>query len=147
MSEEPRFVAEEVIGWRAWKLKGPTILRPPRLTSVTTRFLGWRTDDWTVAECARCEEIPGENCSCGIYAASTKEHLSELGYGLMGGTIIGEVGLAGKVVVGTQGYRAEKARPVRLFVSYFDWQLVRPLRETFGVPVELMNTDEDEEWR
>lgn len=138
-------LTEEIIGWRAWRFRAPTILKPARLASVTQRFADWQGGEWTYAECARgCSEIPGDDCSCGLYAATSRKHLAELGYDATPGVIVGEVGLAGKVVIGQMGYRAEKGRPRRLFVSYFDWRLVRPLRETFGVEVELVTIMEED---
>lgn len=139
MTERIPDLTEEIVGWRAWDFREPTILKAPRLYSVTQRS-SWRAGAWTVAECAYgCQDVPGDRCSCGLYAATSRAHLSDLGYDAMHGVVVGEVGLAGKVVVGEMGYRAEKARPLRLYVAYFDWRLVRPLRETFCVPVELAN--------
>jgi hypothetical protein len=53
---------------------------------------------------------------------------------------IGEVALVGKVIRGTQGWRAERARPLRLWVPYEHWRLVRKLAQTYRVPVGLTDT-------
>lgn len=133
-------LVEEIVGFRAWRFELGSILRPePRLYSLTNDFR-WPTNAWTIAKCRTCKDIPGEKCSCGIYAARDREHLWEIGYGQAENQVIGEIGLAGKVVVGELGWRAAKARPRRLYISYARWQLVRPLREAFNIPVILTNT-------
>jgi hypothetical protein len=53
---------------------------------------------------------------------------------------IGQVGLAGKVIAETQGWRAEKARIVRLFVPFQHYRYVAPLEALYRVPVVLDNT-------
>ena len=133
----------EVIGWRAWKVMGPP--RHPRLFSVTWGNTLWPTREWTVAQCRRGHtDVPMEGCSCGLYAARTREHLVGLGYNVYydGGepVVIGQVGLTGKVIPGTQGWRAEKGRIVRLYVPHDFWRLAKPLGEAYRVPVELSNT-------
>lgn len=145
----------EIVAYRAWTVRSSN-LRAPKLVSLTHRTT-WPTGDWFVARCAgrriRPEEIevsdatdgrvPHIGCSCGIYAARDREHLVELGfndYSLRGEPIvIGEVGLAGKVIPGEKAWRAERARPLRLFVGFVHWRLVAPLSAAYSVPVELTN--------
>jgi hypothetical protein len=152
----------EVVGWRAWKVIGEQ--RFPLLASVTHSGTVWHPDRWTFATCrgeARCQgpdprcpveggSIPGEGHSCGLYAAASRAQLVELGYARPsryakpgGGeevVFIGEVGFAGKIVPGTQGWRAQKGRIVRLYVPFFHWRYVEPLEELYRVPVVLENT-------
>lgn len=134
----PPDLVEEIVGWRAWIVRLRE-LRTPILYSVTRReWVAWPADRWTVAECAKDHDPPGEKCSCGIYAARDRDQLDGLGYA--DGAIlhvIGEVGLAGRVVVGTQGWRAEKARPRRLLVPHDHWQLVELFERAYSIPVEL----------
>jgi hypothetical protein len=59
-------------------------------------------------------------------------------YGPADVKVIGEVGLSGKVIVGEYGYRASKARPLRLYVPRMLWRLVADL-EHYEVPVKLTN--------
>jgi hypothetical protein len=130
----------EVIAFRAWRVPRRGA---PRLQSMNG--VPWPCGRWMLAECECCEEIPGENCSCGIYAGRHREHLVELGYNRRSyydgeSVAIGEVGLAGKVIVGTQGWRAEKARPIRLWLPYADWRLAQPLSRAYRAPVQLSNT-------
>ena len=142
----------EVVGWRAWKVIGEQ--RFPLLASVTHAGTVWHPDRWTFATCngdARCtnresawlEVIPGTTCSCGLYAAASREQLMHLGYASQRRTqpvFIGQVGFAGKVIPGSQGWRAEKGRIVRLYVPHVHWRYVDPLRELYRVDVVLENT-------
>lgn len=114
-----------------------------------------------VARCPTCTDVPGEDCTadpyrrhrhgCGIHAGNDRPHVRVLGYDDaaavaaiwpehdIGVVAIGEVGLAGKVIVGAKGWRATRARPLRLYVPYGAWRLVKPLRDAYGVPVQLAN--------
>jgi hypothetical protein len=55
------------------------------------------------------------NCTCGIYAAKSLEHLRKNGYDRCG--IYGEVCLWGTVVEHERGWRAQLAYPKNLFLS------------------------------
>ena len=59
-------------------------------------------------------DIPGDFCTCGVYAAKNLEHLINIGYEPYG--IHGEVSLWGKVVVAKLGYRAQCAYPKNFIV-------------------------------
>lgn len=95
--------------------------------------------------------IPGERCSCGLYAAVSREHLLDLtrqgiayqAYTLDKLTVIGRVGLAGVVVSHARGYKASKARVLELFVPQERWQHANGLKAAYGVPVRLDNTWRD----
>lgn len=133
----------EVIGYRAWKIVRVGVGNL-RLQSVThSSDAVWKPQDWTFAECrgdGHCAKsndgrIPGEHCSCGIYAALDRKHLIKMGYNRYTDghdVVIGQVGLVGKVVQGTQGYRATKARIVKVSVPYERWKLMAPLTEAYG---------------
>ena len=59
---------------------------------------------------------PRENCTCGVYAAKSLEHLRGTRYWQYG--IHGEVSLWGTVVEHEQGWRAQFAYPRSLFVPH-----------------------------
>lgn len=142
-------VPGHVVAWRAWLISG--WLERPRLRSLFSR-VAWPTSDWLSSECERGDHrghaAPNELCSCGIYAARSRSHLVALGYaGYLSNeaypAVIGEVALAGVVIPAVKGFRAERARPLRLFVPHQTWELVRPLAAAYSVPVELANTLEE----
>lgn len=139
------FGIEEIDAWRAWVLIGdPQFVR---LASVVHSSHGaegrepvvWPTNRWFDAECSRsCKQLPGDQCSCGLYAAKTLEQLenqSYRSYHEIPDRAIGIVGMAGKVIEGGQGWRAEKGRVKKLWVPYDCWEYVEPLQEAYNVPV------------
>lgn len=143
-------VVGEIIGYRAWSVV--TLGNLLRLSSAT-HGSHWPTSDWIYATCAgsiECKKArgddkrcPGEACTCGLYAAATLDQLKDLGYGNYGDDqdiVMGEVGLVGKVIPGSQGWRAQKARVVKLLVPYEKWRLGKALSITYGVPYELAYT-------
>src|SRR5262245_13791446 len=119
----------EVVAWRAWQVIASHGDRLPYLRSVSHSSTVWHPGHWTLATCGQrghsCPRssdgrVPGESCSCGMYAARDRAHLVSMGYADDRGhveapVVIGEVALAGKVIPGTQGWRAEKGRIKRLF--------------------------------
>ena len=97
--------------------------------------------------------IPGEHCSCGLYAAKTRAQLVKLGYNReadgpaaseLPPILIGEVGLAGKVIEGDQGWKAEKGRIRKLYVGFHHWKIVAPIENLYRVEVVLDNTNDAE---
>jgi len=60
------------------------------------------------------DELPHSDCTCGVYAAKSLEHLRQIGYARRG--IHGEVYLWGTVVEHKQGWRAQFAYPKSLFL-------------------------------
>lgn len=89
----------------------------------------------------------------GICAARDRQHLVSLhrfgssahpryvegGGEYEGIAAIGRVALAGLIVPGERGYRAERARVVSVLLPYAAWDLVEPLRRAYRVPVGLSN--------
>lgn len=146
-------VVGAVLGYRAWTVLGEG--RGTRLASVTalnskepimTLHAIWPPSRWTVAICpnnaAHNPTVPVEDCGCGLYSARSREQLVQLGYGVYGEVpdkVIGEIAMSGKVIPGSQGWRAEKARVTRLWVPYERPEWARVLGEVYGVPVELAN--------
>jgi hypothetical protein len=136
-------VAGEIIGWRAWNVVGEHDIR---LGSVThTSYIWHPGTKYVIAECSlhSTEEIPDEKHPCGFYAAKTREHLLSMSYHRYTDTdnvVIGEVALSGKVIPGTQGWRAQKARIVKVYVPFEKWRLLEKIKEVYGVEVQLANT-------
>lgn len=151
----------EVIGWRAWNVI--SLGRILRLRSKV-HAAHWPTDDWVYAECSgaswqrgrdsqarMCDSsedgrCPGEHCACGLYAAASAEQLDDLSYAttyMQGGSIsvVGQVAMAGKIIEGDKGWRAEKARVYKLYVP-FDREIGRALAMQYRVPVELRAVNE-----
>src|SRR5438132_1475829 len=136
-------VAGELIGWRAWMITGPA--DRPRLMSMNDTGTVWPAGAWLHAVCGmgHTHAPPHEHCSCGIYAAHSHELLWGMNYHLYEhdiARVIGEVGLAGKVIRGARGFRGARARPLRLLVPYEEWPLGVALRDAYRVPIELANT-------
>jgi hypothetical protein len=142
MQDRAPDVVGEVLAYRAWYVD----LRWDREARLVS-FNGtvWPRAAWLAAECSHdgCD-TPGERCSCGVYAARDRAHLLHMGFSRRtyneSPIVIGEVGLVGKVIPGSQGWRAQKARPVRLELPHQHWRLMPSLRATYRVPVALSNT-------
>ena len=150
-------VVGEIVGWRYWKVSQTwSKAQPPVLRSEhgrTDNATTWPTDDWFHATCSgkqTCSKgvaIPGEGCSCGIYAANDRrEFVAQWGYhkGYQTGSrdhllCMGEVGLAGKVIPGTNAHRAEKARPIKLYFHVTDWKIASAVQDAYRVEIELVN--------
>jgi hypothetical protein len=106
----------------------------------------WEPGEALEADCPRSDHAPpGEDCSCGIYAAVSRKRLREMAYGrydLDEGSVvvIGEVALWGGVIPADWGYKAQFAYPRKLLVPYECWELLTPLRDDYRVPVKLTDT-------
>jgi len=59
-------------------------------------------------------DLPSLRCTCGVYAAKTREHLNRCGYRKF--AVRGEVFLWGRVVEHEHGWRAEFAYPKSMFL-------------------------------
>lgn len=147
----------------------PRYGNPPKLRSInagsgwTSRTASVQSGVWTDperyfwvprrtahAECAKgCEQIdiPRLSCTCGFYSAKTSEQLlDELDYAYFDPDtaqdtvrVIGTVANWGRVIEGSQGWRASKSYPTQLWVPYSASHLVKPLKEAYGCPVGLKN--------
>lgn len=67
------------------------------------------------------EDTPKEGCSCGIYSGKTRAHQIRLGYAKNSGThhdyrVLCELALSGKVIVATNGFKAQYARITKFIV-------------------------------
>ena len=140
-------VVGEIVGWRAWDAVGTE--RCPRLQSVNGNLFPddsagsiWPTGRWFYARCphGHTSDIPVEGCSCGLYAAAALDQLLELGYGSYGDLtdkVIGQVAFAGKVIPGTQGWKAERGRVLHLVVPFEKVWLGKALAGAYNVPLAL----------
>lgn len=135
----------ETLGWRAWSVIAERT-RAPRLKSATHGTM-WPTNRWTLGTCGSALECgrsgdgwcPGESCSCGLYAAKDLEQLLGLGYARWQADatiVVGQVAFSGKVVPGTQGWRAQRGRIAKLFVPLSKLDVGLRLGEVYRVPVE-----------
>lgn len=148
---DPDFKAPDVIGtvegWRAWRVSRelPKYGVAPKLYSVSHGDYYWVPRKESVAECSRCgEDVPGEQCSCGFYSAKNLEHLQSMGYHNYSGgydwKVIGQVACWGKVIEGSQGWRSQKAYPVKIWVPFEAAKtLGKAIGEAYGVEVRIMN--------
>jgi hypothetical protein len=143
-----------VTGWRAWNVnRRPNEDGTLLLESVSFGY-AWVPYEKARASCDRCTSTdprdrnctPGEGCSCGFYCARSLDHLRTMGYHRYHAesdgpvTIVGKVANWGKVIPGSQGWRAEYAYPERLYVPFEVARFIaKPVSETYGVPVTLFN--------
>ena len=141
----PDFIGVKT-GWRAFGLPKqlPDFGVSPKLFSATYHEFFWTPRQHGVALCKKCgDNCPGETCRCGFYSAKTLDHLKSLGYidrvtlNDERFSVIGEVSNWGKVIEGTQGWRAQKSYPRKLYVPFEARYLAKPLKEAYGVPVLL----------
>jgi hypothetical protein len=144
---------QAVEGWRAWAVSStpPRYGGVPVLRSVSYAEHFWPPRSPMQAVCNRrkhndAEVIPVEGCSCGFYSAKTLNHLLKMRYHRYDADasgffhVVGQVANWGKVIEGTQGWRAAISYPVKLLVPFEAWRLVEALEDAYGVPVELSNT-------
>lgn len=138
-----------MVGWRSWRLTQQ--YGEWRLKSVTPagQSMIWTPREAMEASCGKRRHEPGQvpvkGCTCGFYTAKTLEHL--LGKDLKRYTqyerehlrVVGEVAIWGRYREGKQGWRSQFAYPKRLLVPYEAWEVGPPLKEAYGVPVELNN--------
>ena len=97
-----------VVGYRVWQW-GATGLK-------SLNGIAWHPGEAFTAECKTqgCHETPQANCTCGIYASKSFDHLRRIGY--TQDRIHGEVCLWGTVVEHEGGWRAQFAYPKNLVV-------------------------------
>jgi|SRR4051812_4007729 hypothetical protein len=136
-----------VEGWRAWGVPASTArYARPLLYSVTYTEYFWEPRKLSQAQCKRCgDDVPGEKCRCGFYSAKTLPHLMRMTYHQYDADrlgmfhVVGQVANWGKVIEGSQGWRAQKSYPVALYIPFEAHDLAVRLGDTYGVPVKLKN--------
>lgn len=118
------------------------------LGSITAEY-NWRTADYQEAQCgtgrfirkftASFDEIavPEEGCDCGFYACHTLSRLYLLypHLGLPSGVIEAQ----GRVIVGEDGFRAQRARIIAL--CHRDEHVAEFLQNSYRVPVFRQRQD------
>jgi hypothetical protein len=135
-------VIGEVVGWRVWKVLHPTDPKKIRLQSLGAggpqNASIWAPSKIMEAFCSKSHVPPAESCSCGFYAARTKEHLLSMHYHsgfeydiATDVLVVGEVAMQGKIIPGTQGWRAQRVRPLRVSVLPSRWKVLRPLQAQY----------------
>lgn len=137
-------LSQALEGWRVWSVS--TDITPmPKMYSATKAGYYWTPRRVSMAYCARCgDDVPGEKCTCGFYSAKEFMHLMSMAYhkyDVESGhvMVLGQIANWGGVVTATQGWRAQFAYPVKLWVPFETWELAEPLEQTYGVPVSLHN--------
>lgn len=119
-------------GYRCWRVDsdgGEPVLRslyhatawpvhdPLRAACATVRQ---RLAAWVRHVLARSRVrhvAPTWGCQCGTYACTQFDRAAAIETALQPGQVVGVVALWGHMIRHAQGYRAEYARPVKLFVS------------------------------
>lgn len=107
-------VVEPVAGWRVWRLT--SVGGEVRLAAVARRSV-WPPLRPMGATCPHHDpdDVPGADCMCGLYAASTLRALARAG--VLANRHVGAVGsieMWGRVVEHSRGTRAALAYPSRL---------------------------------
>lgn len=118
---------EPIRAFRVWRVSGE---------GRSLRLRSWAKDTiWErrtlQAYCAR-HPAPDLHCTCGIYA---KKSFRTSPYATKGPDLLGIVQLYGRVVLATEGYRAEFARIIELWPTHHQIEMVAELAERYGVRV------------
>jgi hypothetical protein len=152
-------IVKEIIGWKGLDVR--MVAGKARLQSPMFGIDGpWNPGEWKVARCfkGRTAAVAGtptghypeqtdiecvppvKNCQgaahgCGYYAGRTREHLMQMGYQRydeLEPTVLVEVQLAGKMYPASNGWRAQKIRPVRIHVPHELWKVGAALEAEYG---------------
>lgn len=136
---------EPAVGWRAWNvITGRPGSGEIFIGSVTQGSV-WPHNRPMEAQCMHGHDPPGQSCSCGLYAATTRARLQKFGYHFFDIdeerlVIIGQVNLWGGIIPGNHGWRAQYGYPKKFFVPYSMWNHANALKTAYGIPVKLSNT-------
>lgn len=162
---EREFYAEEIVGWRSWKLvvdedatiAAATGIPVYQLAAISAETV-WPAYQPLQAICDRAlamwsgvveykedsHVVPEWNCECGVHAYKEKSSVVQPIEPLF--PVYGQVSLWGsKIVVAETGYRAEFAYPRHLWLR--EWthpsvdarvSIAAQLSETYGVPCECV---------
>lgn len=97
-----------VVGYRVWQWDATGL--------KSLNGINWHPGKAMTAECKNkgCGEAPQSNCTCGVYASRSLDHLRRIGYTER--RIHGEVCLWGTVIEHEEGWRARFAYPKSFFV-------------------------------
>lgn len=141
-------IVKTIQGYRAFRLEGSELL------SLSGRYV-WEPG-WNEAQCMREASAgstkhlaPAPRCSCGFWVYRTidramRQFGGELsvtvvasGYGDFDGPtgmVLGRVQIAGRVIAGTDGWRAERAGVVAVYSD--DTELLASVADVYGVSIE-----------
>ncbi len=149
--------ADKPIGWKGMRVTAAGLLIPPMYSQDGPFTPG----EWMVATCNGGEfdgtpechhpDNPDFNyqppvkrprdCMCGYYSGRTREHQITLGYArytLDDPTVLVELELAGKIVPASNGWRAQKVRPLRIHVPHELWQVGAKLKAQYAGHAEVI---------
>jgi hypothetical protein len=130
---------EALVGWKTWDIN-------PDGGLTTRGGHVWTFDEPIEAICLphlrNCREIPNEQCTCGIYAADSKNEAKDHH------EILGLVYGWGRYVRGTDGWRAQYAYPKCFYltedqVSYIDELKKYHVPIYVSQPTLIYNPEED----
>lgn len=163
-SAETEVQLGEVLGWRAWyiidtpdgvrlrSLMDDHIWAPGAVEQAICELMRGHISAGSVEAATYGEAgvpwdiaVPVERCSCGFYAALSREHLQRMSYHRYdqddgAPKCVGQVAMSGKVIPGTQGWKSQEMWPHKLFVPYEYWKYVEPLKREYKCEVELSVT-------
>lgn len=107
-------VIEKVYGLRAFRPSDDGVLLPVGIVGKASGFT-WQPGE-NEAVCSFHKIAPTKGCKCGLYGMTdgTNDYFS-IGY-----TIQGIIEASGRLVVGTKGFKAQKAKIVALVQPYID---------------------------
>src|SRR5438128_10471616 len=116
MSDLAPDLIEPFVGWRCWGVEE----RSDGVWLVSHGGVVWPGRGPLLAECHERHAAPDEDCQCGIYALAERElpYYSYDAEGAWAYPVFGTVALYGRVVRGSRGYRAEKARATSLHLAH-----------------------------
>jgi hypothetical protein len=155
---EPKLIVPDQVaveyGWRAWGIrKAESEAGMPLLQSINGGHTAqakvekpfWQPRVPMEAICVRHDhEVPDERCECGLYSAKTLDHLMTMRHYYRYDPakmfkVIGKVALWGKVIEGTQGWKATYGYPSELYLPFEAWHLHNDLHDAYGCPIYLKN--------
>lgn len=131
---EKKFYIEPFTAWRGWKAN------PQGHLFAVSHQVEWRPREDMHAVCngGAMHDAPDADCSCGIYCLKSAEHVTRHVTPRIGGReVIGQVSIWGRIIVATEGYRAEYARIERLFVpgyEEYDWNVAKWMYDIYDPP-------------
>jgi hypothetical protein len=138
-------LTEALVGWRRWRFTKETGSPVHGLRSLNSNTL-WRPGDAYKAKCRvmigmigkKHSGVPGEKCSCGVYAVDSPNSLPEKNLFWMSTTkefvVTGLVYGWGRYVRGEDGWRCEFAYPKQFHLKSYQAHLVEPLK-AWHVPI------------
>lgn len=136
---------EPFVGFRAWEVRNLSLFSVTPMSKAAAIWpVGKRMEALCNHKTSTNHEPPEQNCSCGIYAARTFDHLAEQRYQefMAEGPVViaGTVWLWGKVIQASHGFRAQYAYPKRLWIPHYFWKEGREVAKEYKVKTKLVNT-------